>query len=128
MRLAIDLITRDENIRWLFHADTVGTQVDALAGVLAESMAIPDAERDALQQRAPYGHRGGRREREHRCELGRSDRFRGGNLRRRVGPGAAALGRSACPLRVRALLTAYSRTMQCVTPGHVQSLFISVEE
>ncbi|MFD5036977.1 hypothetical protein ACFWNI_07695 [Streptomyces sp. NPDC058377] len=51
MRLAVDLITRDENIRWLFHADTVGTRVDALAGVLAESMAIPDAERDALQQR-----------------------------------------------------------------------------
>ncbi|MEV4390725.1 hypothetical protein [Nonomuraea sp. NPDC049607] len=50
-RLAIDLITRDENIRWLFHADTDKTQVNALAAVLAESMTIPDVERDELQQR-----------------------------------------------------------------------------
>ncbi|MGW2161959.1 hypothetical protein [Nonomuraea sp. NPDC001699] len=50
-RLAIDLITRDENIRWLFHADTDDTQVNALAAVLAESMTIPDVERDELQQR-----------------------------------------------------------------------------
>ncbi|MFD9026446.1 hypothetical protein [Streptomyces parvulus] len=50
-RLAIDLITRDENIRWLFQADTDATQVDALAAVLAESMTIPDAERDELQRR-----------------------------------------------------------------------------
>jgi len=50
-RLAIDLITRDENIRWLFHADIDNTQVDALAAVLAESMTIPDVERDALQRR-----------------------------------------------------------------------------
>ncbi|MCF1597953.1 hypothetical protein [Streptomyces muensis] len=50
-RLAIDLITRDESIRWLFRADIDHTQVDALAAVLAESMTIPDAERDALQRR-----------------------------------------------------------------------------
>ncbi|MFF8536218.1 hypothetical protein ACF07B_30385 [Streptomyces sp. NPDC015532] len=50
-RLAIDLITRDENIRWLFHTDIDNTQVDALAAVLAESMTIPDVERDELQQR-----------------------------------------------------------------------------
>ena len=50
-RLAIDLITRDENIRWLFPADIDSTQVDALAAVLAESMTIPDAERDELQRR-----------------------------------------------------------------------------
>ncbi|MFD3609773.1 hypothetical protein ACFWXA_17165 [Streptomyces atroolivaceus] len=50
MRLTVDLITRDENIRWLFHADTVSTHVDAFAAVLAESMAIPDEERDALQR------------------------------------------------------------------------------
>lgn len=50
-RLAIDLITRDENIRWLFHADIDHTHVDALAAVLAESMTIPDSERDALQRR-----------------------------------------------------------------------------
>ncbi|MGW4303783.1 hypothetical protein [Streptomyces sp. NPDC004100] len=52
-RLAIDLITRDENIRWLFPADIDTTQVDALAAVLAESMAIPDIERDELQRRRP---------------------------------------------------------------------------
>ncbi|MFE0541436.1 hypothetical protein [Streptomyces sp. NPDC058891] len=50
-RLAIDLITRDENIRWLFQADMDATQVDALAAVLAESMTIPDVERDELQRR-----------------------------------------------------------------------------
>ncbi len=50
-RSAIDLITRDENIRWLFHTDIDNTQVDALAAVLAESMTIPDAERDELQRR-----------------------------------------------------------------------------
>ncbi|MGW7277071.1 hypothetical protein ACWGIV_01925 [Streptomyces sp. NPDC054844] len=50
-RLAIDLITRDENIRWLFHADVDNTRVDALAAALAESMTIPDVERDELQRR-----------------------------------------------------------------------------
>ncbi|MFF7932844.1 hypothetical protein [Streptomyces sp. NPDC007940] len=50
-RLAIDLITRDENIRWLFQADMDATQVDAFAAVLAESMTIPDVERDELQRR-----------------------------------------------------------------------------
>ncbi|WP_411073640.1 hypothetical protein [Streptomyces sp. cmx-4-7] len=50
-RLAIDLITRDENIRWLFHADIDDTQVNTLASVLAESMTIPDVERDELQRR-----------------------------------------------------------------------------
>ncbi|MEV1118853.1 hypothetical protein AB0I91_27620 [Actinosynnema sp. NPDC049800] len=50
-RSAIDLITRDENIRWLFHSDIDNTQVNALAAVLAESMTIPDAEREELQGR-----------------------------------------------------------------------------
>ncbi len=50
-RLAIDLITRDENIRWLFHADIDSTKVGALAAVLAEAMTIPDAERDELLRR-----------------------------------------------------------------------------
>jgi hypothetical protein len=50
-RSAIDLITRDENIRWLLHADIDNTEVDALAAVLAESMTIPDVERDELQRR-----------------------------------------------------------------------------
>lgn len=48
---AVDLITRDENIRWLFPAEIDNTQVDALAAVLAESMTIPDVERDELQRR-----------------------------------------------------------------------------
>jgi hypothetical protein len=50
-RLAIDLITRDENIRWLFHPDIDNSEVDALAAVLAESMTVPDIERDELQRR-----------------------------------------------------------------------------
>ncbi|MGA4545432.1 hypothetical protein ACPA54_36125 [Uniformispora flossi] len=50
-RLAIDLITRDENFRWLFRSDIDHKQVDALAAVLAESMTIPDTERAALVQR-----------------------------------------------------------------------------
>ncbi|MEU6391719.1 hypothetical protein [Streptomyces sp. NPDC046939] len=49
-RSSIDLITRDENIRWLFPPGTDNAHVDALAGVLAESMIIPDSERDALQR------------------------------------------------------------------------------
>jgi hypothetical protein len=49
-RLTVDLITRDENIRWLFHADTDHAHVDALAAVLAESMTIPDVERQELQR------------------------------------------------------------------------------
>ncbi|GAB2811420.1 hypothetical protein GCM10022221_06100 [Actinocorallia aurea] len=50
-RRTIDPITRDENIRWLFPTDVEGTQVDAFAAVLAESMMIPEVERKALQQR-----------------------------------------------------------------------------
>lgn len=50
-RPAIDLITRDESIRWLFRADIENTQVDALAAVLAESMTIPDEEHEALRRR-----------------------------------------------------------------------------
>ncbi|WP_432107468.1 hypothetical protein [Streptomyces sp. AA1529] len=50
-RLAIDLITRDENIPWLFHTDIDNAQVDALAAVLAESMTVPASERDELQRR-----------------------------------------------------------------------------
>lgn len=50
-RSAIDIITSDENIRAIFPADIDHAQVDALAAVLAESMMIPDAERDELQRR-----------------------------------------------------------------------------
>lgn len=50
-RPAIDLITRDENVRWLFPADTGSTRVGALAAVLAEYMTIPDVERQELQRR-----------------------------------------------------------------------------
>ncbi|GLW55586.1 hypothetical protein [Kitasatospora phosalacinea] len=51
-RPAIDLITRDESIRWVFRPDGDNTPVDALAAVLAEAMAIPEAEREALLGRA----------------------------------------------------------------------------
>lgn len=60
-RLGIDLITRDENIRWLFHADIDDTHVDALAAVLAESMTIPDVERDELQGRRHASIEAGRK-------------------------------------------------------------------
>ncbi|MFE6867129.1 hypothetical protein ACFVFS_11255 [Kitasatospora sp. NPDC057692] len=50
-RSAIDLITRDDNLRWLFHPDMDIAHVDALAAVLAESMTIPDVERDRLRRR-----------------------------------------------------------------------------
>ncbi|MFE1442047.1 hypothetical protein [Streptomyces sp. NPDC058739] len=50
-RLAVDLITRDENVRWLFPPDVDTTEVNALAAVPAESMTIPDAEREALRRR-----------------------------------------------------------------------------
>lgn len=50
-RLSIDLITRDDNIRWLFQADIDSTQMGGLAAVLAESMTIPDVERNELQRR-----------------------------------------------------------------------------
>lgn len=50
-RLPLDLITRDDNIRWLFQADIDHSHVDALAAVLAETMTIPDIERDALRRR-----------------------------------------------------------------------------
>src|SRR4051794_17734748 len=48
-RVAIDLISRDENIRWLFPASIDNGQVGALAAVLAELMSIPDVERDELR-------------------------------------------------------------------------------
>lgn len=47
----VDLITRDADIRWEFHADTDDDQVDALAAALAESMRIPNEERDELTRR-----------------------------------------------------------------------------
>jgi hypothetical protein len=50
-RSEIDLITRDENVRWLFSTDIDNAQVDTLAAVLAESMTIPDAEREELLRR-----------------------------------------------------------------------------
>lgn len=48
---AIDLIVRDENIRWRFQAEIDNAQVSALAAVLAESMTIPEIERDELVRR-----------------------------------------------------------------------------
>ncbi|MDY7089377.1 MAG: hypothetical protein SYR96_30255 [Actinomycetota bacterium] len=49
----VDLITRDENISWQFGADIDAERVGALAGVLAESMSIPDAEHAELLRRRP---------------------------------------------------------------------------
>lgn len=51
VRSTIDLITSEENVSWRFSADTDDAHVDALAAVLAESMTIPDVERDELARR-----------------------------------------------------------------------------
>ena len=50
-QVAIDLITRDENIRWVFPASVDNGRVGAFAAVLAESMVIPDVEREELRLR-----------------------------------------------------------------------------
>jgi hypothetical protein len=49
-RSVIDLITSEDNMRWLFDADIDSTHVAELAAVLAESMNIPDDERAKLQR------------------------------------------------------------------------------
>lgn len=48
VRSAVDVITSDENISWRFPEGTDDRHVEALAAVLAESMVIPDEEREAL--------------------------------------------------------------------------------
>lgn len=48
VRSTIDLITSDENISWRFPAGTDDAHIEALAAVLADSMMIPDSERDEL--------------------------------------------------------------------------------
>ncbi|MFI0235715.1 hypothetical protein [Streptomyces sp. NPDC016845] len=58
-RSSVDLITRDENIRWLFPPGIDNAHVDAFAGVLAESMTIPESERDALKRRRYAVEEGG---------------------------------------------------------------------
>jgi hypothetical protein len=50
-RSMIDLITSGENVSWRFSAGTDDAHVNALAAVLAESMMIPDTERDELARR-----------------------------------------------------------------------------
>jgi hypothetical protein len=49
-RPVIDLITSEDNIRWIFDSDVDDAEVAALAAVLAESMNIPDEERGLLRQ------------------------------------------------------------------------------
>jgi hypothetical protein len=44
----LDLITRSTDLHWVFPTEIDAAQVDALAAVLAESMGIPDNERDAF--------------------------------------------------------------------------------
>lgn len=50
-RAAVDLITRDANIRWVFPDAVDDGQVGAFVAVLAESMSIPDIERATLLSR-----------------------------------------------------------------------------
>ncbi|GAA1657360.1 hypothetical protein [Actinoplanes couchii] len=47
----IDVITRDENLRWTFDTDVDQAQVDALAAELAASMTLPETEREQLAGR-----------------------------------------------------------------------------
>jgi len=49
-RSEVDLVTRDVDLRWAFHTDIDDVQILAFAAVLAESMRLPDSERDALIQ------------------------------------------------------------------------------
>lgn len=47
-RTELDVTTKALDLRWGFHADTSGRDIDALAGLLAQSMSLPEAEREAL--------------------------------------------------------------------------------
>lgn len=49
-RPVIDLITSEDNIRWIFDSDVDDAQVAALAAVMAEAMNIPDEERALLRR------------------------------------------------------------------------------
>ena len=49
-RATIDVITRDENLRWAFHPDCEDNAADELRALIAESMSIPDSERDELRR------------------------------------------------------------------------------
>ncbi|GAB3309000.1 hypothetical protein EK0264_08315 [Epidermidibacterium keratini] len=46
----VDLITRDENIRWHLPSSTDVDQLESFAGILAESITIPESERKPLRQ------------------------------------------------------------------------------
>lgn len=48
----IDVITRDRNIDWYFEPEVDRHSVDGLAGIVAESMDLPESERDELLLRA----------------------------------------------------------------------------
>lgn len=49
-RVTIDVITRDENLRWAFHPDGDDAAADELRALIAESMSIPDSERHQLRR------------------------------------------------------------------------------
>ncbi len=52
----IDLITKDRNHEWEFETDVDTGDVDAVAAILAESMSLPEEERNSLRRRArPLG-------------------------------------------------------------------------
>jgi ABC-type transporter Mla MlaB component len=50
-RTALDVITAERNVRWQFREGIDTAEVEALGAVLAESMTIPDSEREALRRR-----------------------------------------------------------------------------
>ncbi|WP_277210581.1 hypothetical protein [Isoptericola croceus] len=47
-RSTVELTTRDVDFRWVFHEDSEQEGVDSFAGLLAESMTLPEAEREEL--------------------------------------------------------------------------------
>lgn len=47
----VDLITKDRNHEWQFGPEVDASEVDALAAILAESMDLPEHERDELRSR-----------------------------------------------------------------------------
>lgn len=54
-RSTVELMTRDLDFRWAFHEESKQEGVDLFAGLLAESMNLPEVEREELVARARKG-------------------------------------------------------------------------
>jgi len=69
----IDLITRDQNLDLYFAPDVDGRAVESLAGLFAESMALPAREREDLLRRASHRPSGQLTEATSKAETGVDD-------------------------------------------------------